>query len=347
MGVPDIYNVSRIAEGRSLQRAVTASVLATLRGTTPEKILRQTWPRDEGAMLLVKAPVSPLKAADYVHFDQVGAFRSMAPGSAALKLFDASVKLDLTGLTTLSVPRFSALTAKPVFIAEAGPAPSLQLVTSGTVLGPAKKILVLSAVTKELDEATPETAVAVVGRALSDATSAAIDKTAFDTNASDSGRPAGMFYNVTPVTASSNTDKYMALADDLAALAGAIGAAGIDPNDVIYVAGPAEATKIKIRAPELSSNVLVTLGLPSKSVAAFAPAAVYSGYQDVPNIETAEEVVIHREDTTPAEIVTTPGVKAAPVSSFWQMYMIAIKVRAWAAWACAPGGAQIVNNVTW
>jgi hypothetical protein len=63
--------------------------------------------------------------------------------------------------------------------------------------------------------------------------------------------------------------------------------------------------------------------------------------------ETAEEVVVHREDTTPAEIVTTPGVKAAPVSSLWQMWMIAIKVRAWAAWAVAPGGAQVVNNVTW
>jgi hypothetical protein len=165
MGVPDIYKVSRIAEGRSIQRAITASVLATLRKTTPEKILKATWPRDEGALLLFKAAQTPLKASDYVHFDQVGAFRSMAPGSAALKLFDASVKLDLTGLTTVSAPRF-ALSNKAVFVPEAGPAPALQLVGGGTVVGPAKKVLVLSAVTRELDDATPETATAVVGRAL-------------------------------------------------------------------------------------------------------------------------------------------------------------------------------------
>jgi hypothetical protein len=31
----------------------------------------------------------------------------------------------------------------------------------------------------------------------------------------------------------------------------------------------------------------------------------------------------------------------------WQQWIIAIKVRAWCAWAVAPGGAQIVNNVIW
>jgi hypothetical protein len=139
----------------------------------------------------------------------------------------------------------------------------------------------------------------------------------------------------------------MAMSDDLAALAGAIGAAGIDPNDVIFVAGPAEAIKIKIRAPELSPNVLMTLGLAPKSVAAFAPAAVYSGYQDVPNIETAEQASVHMEDTTPKEIVSSPGVVATPVKSFFQQNIIAIKVRSWCAWAAAPGGAQVVNSVTW
>jgi hypothetical protein len=37
MGVNDIYKVSRLAEARSLQRAITAKVLATLRGVNEER----------------------------------------------------------------------------------------------------------------------------------------------------------------------------------------------------------------------------------------------------------------------------------------------------------------------
>jgi hypothetical protein len=87
--------------------------------------------------------------------------------------------------------------------------------------------------------------------------------------------------------------------------------------------------------------------LPAKSVAAFAPAAVFSGYQDAPDIETRNQVAIHMEDTTPMEIVSTPGVVASPDVSFFQQELIAIRVRVRCAWAVAPGGAQIVNNVNW
>ena len=90
MGIPDIVRVTRPAEGRSLCRAITASVLARMKDTTPERVLKQSWPRDEHAALLLRAATSPTKTTDFVSFDQVGAFRSLAPGSAALKLFDVS-----------------------------------------------------------------------------------------------------------------------------------------------------------------------------------------------------------------------------------------------------------------
>jgi hypothetical protein len=40
MAVPDIYKVSRIAEGTSTQRAITARVLAAIRNSEPEKVLK-------------------------------------------------------------------------------------------------------------------------------------------------------------------------------------------------------------------------------------------------------------------------------------------------------------------
>jgi hypothetical protein len=348
MGVADVYKVSRIAEGRSIQRAIAASALAVIRKSNSEKVLKQTWPRDEGAALLLKAAQHPTSTTDYIRHDLVGVFRSIAPGSAALKLFDASVKLDLAGVTTIAVPFVAGLPPQPAFVGESAPAPAVQFAAAAAVVGPARKILVLSGVTRELDEAAPETASAVIGQVLGAASSASIDLAAFDANPADSTRPAGLLHGATPLTASINTDTYMAMADDLGNLAAAVGSARIDPSNLIYVAGPREATIIRLRGgAELANSVLMTLGLPAKSVAAFAPAAVFSGYQGTPDIETRREVAIHMEDTTPKEIVSTPGVVASPDVSFFQQELIAIRVRVRCAWAVASGGAQIVNNVNW
>jgi hypothetical protein len=243
--------------------------------------------------------------------DPVGAFRSLAPGSAALRLFDVSEKFDLTGITTIRLPRVAASPVRPVFCGEGAPAPAVQFTTAATTLGLARKILILSGMTRELNEATPDTAASVIGRVLADATNASLDRTAFDSNPADATRPAGLLYGVAPTPPSSSTDPYMALADDLGNLAAAVGLTGIDPSDLVYVAGPRESTIIRLRGGE-DFNVLTTLGLPVGSVAAFAPAAVYSGYQDVPTIETAEDVAILLEDTAPQEIVGTGGAVAQP-----------------------------------
>jgi hypothetical protein len=348
MGVEDIYKVSRIAEARSIQRAITVSVLAKIKNVEEVNILKQNWPRDEHAMLLLRGAVSPTSttSASAISHDQIGAFRSIAPGSAALSLFDRSVKLDLTGINTVRVPRVANLPPQPVFVVEGQPAPAVQFTDATITLGPACKIETITAVSKELNLSMPETAVSVVGRIVADACTASIDKAAFDTTASSTARPAGLLYNVTPIGASTASDS--AMADDLGNLVQAIGNAGIDPTDAIFVAGPREAMIINTRiGPNFKSQVLVTLGLPAKSVAAFAPAAIYSGYQGLPIIETSDSAAFHYEDTTPKEIVSTPGVVAAPVKSLYQTDTIAIKVRAWCSWAVIPGGAQVVNSVNW
>jgi hypothetical protein len=350
MGASDVLTISRIGNARSMRRAVTASVLGTIKKEDPERVLRKCWSRDEGArQIITRAAVSPTSTGDYPHIDLVGSFVSFAPGSAALKLFDASTKLDLSGITTISVPNLATLPPRPPFVGEGLPAPSVQLAFAKTVLGPARKVLILAALTKEVEEATPESASEVIGRVLADASSASIDRCAFDANPADATRPAGLLHGVVPIAASAETIKTEAMEEDLANLAAAVAAAGIDPSDLIYVAGAREATLLRLRTGESFENeVLVTLGLPAKSVAAFAPAATYSGYQGLPTIETASDMVVHAEDTNPLPLVSgSPGVVAAPSKSLWQTECIAIRVRAWAAWAVAVGGAQIINNVAW
>jgi hypothetical protein len=135
---------------------------------------------------------------------------------------------------------------------------------------------------------------------------------------------------------------------DLAALVGAMGTAGVDPSNAVFVAGPREAMILQARLGVFSGvSVLMTLGLPAKSVAAFAPAAITSGYRDAPVIETSKEAVYHEEAATPLPIVGSAGAIAAPVRSVFQTNGIAVRVRAHVAWAVATGGAQWVQNINW
>jgi uncharacterized membrane protein len=97
------------------------------------------------------------------------------PGSAPIKLFDASNKLDLAGITSIKVPLVCGLPPAPVFVAEGKPAPPIEFTLTGTTVGPVRKLLVQRAVTRELKEATPDTAEAVIGRILADRSNASID----------------------------------------------------------------------------------------------------------------------------------------------------------------------------
>jgi hypothetical protein len=330
---------------QSLVRAITASALAAREHGDAHRILRSAWPDDNRAQMILRAAVTPTSTADFPTFDPVTAFRSIAPASAAFALFDRGLKLDLTGLHSIKIPHVAALPTVPVFVAENAPAPTVQFTNAGTTVGPVKKILVLSAVTRELDEATPNTASGVIGRIPADASNKSIDAQVFSTNAATAAAPAGAFWNVTPITATSGGGSAAAIADRRN-LIQAIGDAGIDVTDAVFVCQAGEAQFLE---DNLLRNrpILISNGIPPKTLAWFAPAAIASGYQGVPEIETRKEAAFHFESSNPLEIVSSPGVVAAPTKSMFQVDAIAIKVRANAAFACLPGGAQLVQNVSW
>jgi hypothetical protein len=76
----------------------------------------------------------------------------------------------------------ASLPVQPVFVGEGSPGPAVMFGLGKTVLGPVRKILVLSAVSEELNDATPQTAAAVIGKILADASNRSIDAIAFDIN---------------------------------------------------------------------------------------------------------------------------------------------------------------------
>ena len=284
------FSESRRLEARSWARAIAADALSRLGRGKAEAILKNEWPRDDRAALIHKAAVSPTSMASFPATNIVETFRSLAPGSAAFKLFDRSMKLDLNGISTITIPN-AAATLQPVFVGEGAPAPAVQLNFSGATVGPARKILILAAVSNELDDAAPENASTIIGRVLADRSNAAIDKVAFGTQADDGTTPKGLLNGVTPIAASpqnGNIGPGEAATIDLGNLVKAIGDAGIDPSEAVFVAPPREALILQKATAGSGLSVLMTLGLPAKAVAAFAPSAVASGYRDVVIVTTSD-----------------------------------------------------------
>jgi hypothetical protein len=335
------------ADRQSWNRAIASLALAALRKhEDANKIVTDAWPSDARAALIVRGAVSPTSRADFPTIAAVTAFRSLAPSSAALQLFELGLALDLTGRTTIGVPALASLPPQALFVAEGQPAPNTQWTFASTIVGPARKILLMAAVTGELEAATPESASAVIGRVLSDVANRSIDAAAFGTAAADATRPPGLLFNVTPITpAAAGVD---AMATDLADLVGAIGAAGIDASGAVFVMGAREAAIAKIKVgPKFDYPILETLGLPPKTVCVFAPAGVASGFQDAPTVETSREASFHLEDTTPAQIVGAGGALAVPTKSAFQSNFVSIRVRGNCAWGAAPGAAQVVSGINW
>src|SRR5262245_39467411 len=95
-------------ERRSWHRALASHALATVRHDDPNRIRKSAWPADERAGLILKGAQNPTSTTNFPAHDAVAAFRSLAPGSAAVALFDLGLKLDLRGVTTVSIPNFAA-----------------------------------------------------------------------------------------------------------------------------------------------------------------------------------------------------------------------------------------------
>jgi hypothetical protein len=342
----------RKLEARSWHRAIAANALAILRDKKPEAILRSAWPNDDRAMLLLKAAVHSTSTADYPVQNVFEAYRSLAPGSAAFQLFELGRKLDLTGRNTVSIPGLANPAPHEIFVTESGAIPVIQWNFASTTVGPTRKIAVIAAVTKELNNAVPETAATVIASVLADGLNASVDYYAFGQQPDNpaTGVAKGLLNGVAPTPASTSTDVFQAMAEDLGNLAASIGAAGIDPNGIVYIAGPREATIIKtLAAASFDNPVLMTLGLPPKTIIAIAPNAVAYAYRGPPEIEIKDpsHSTLHYEGANPLALVDPSGTVAAPSMSNFQGDIVAIRVIGNCAWAVAPGGSAFISGVTW
>jgi HK97 family phage major capsid protein len=324
-----------------LQRMLTAVALSD---NNPRAFLQRTWPQDETAMLLLKAATTPTATGSYPTLTTVATLPALAPEAAATRLFARAVGVDLSSVAQVSVPS-AAVQPQPGFVAEGAPAPVAQFSLAAITVGPAKKILIMSALTRELANATADTAQAVIGHVLSEATAKSLDAALFSNTAGDDTRPAGLLAGVTPITATAGGG--LAMVTDVGNLAGAIADAGIATDDMVIIAHPGQATKLRLLAgPAFTNAVLGTPQVAAGTVIAVAPDALFVGYSGAPEVDSSIETAIHFEESAPLPIATG-GVQAAPTRSAFQQDLIIIRLRARCAWAAMPGAVQFITGATW
>jgi hypothetical protein len=101
---------------------------------------------------------------------------SLAPISAAATAFRSAMKVDLTGVATVTIPSAFPTVSQVRWVAESNPIP----VISGSTVGPARKLAVLTVFTSELVLHSAQNAETVVRTMLSEAAALALDSALFD-----------------------------------------------------------------------------------------------------------------------------------------------------------------------
>jgi hypothetical protein len=338
----------KAAERQSFHRACAALLFSTGRGAPPAaSVLKNHWGDDAQADRVLKAVSSPTSTtAGFYATQTVSVLPLLAPSAASLRLLALANPLNLEGVSTIRIP-FIGATGRPSapFIGEGSAAPTVKLTTAAVVLGPARKILIQAALTSEIQQASADTATTIIGQALGVAIEQSMDAVLFGSDPATAIAPAGLLYGVTP-TASGGGTGTEGVADDVAALASAIAANGINPDGMALITTAALALKLRIlTSPKFTNEILSSAAIPDGTLIGIVPAGLATGYQGSVQLQTARETVIHMEDAAALPIVD--GAPANPSYSAFQQDLLVLKLRAWAAWTIQPGAIAVITGADW
>lgn len=350
---PD-YSAAGARPAVHLERACFASALAVITKGFDTSIAKQRWSDDAVVPLLLKAATAPASLTDagwagMLAREVVGDFiASLQPLSAAAKLFAAAPSASLDGVASISFPkRANAIAASDVlWVAEGAPIPVKRYSITGATLGPAKKLGVMVAASRQLMESdAAETALTLM---LRESASLSLDASVFSNVAASAARPAGILAGIAALTPS--TAGADAQIGDLEKLAAAISGTSAG---LAYVGHPRQINSIRLRRGNTfprDVSLWPTVGVAEGTLIALDPAAVVSAFGVAPEIRSSIEVSMHLEDTTPQHIGTvgSPNVVAAPATSLWQVDGVGVRLLLPAAWSVRAAGAIAwTTGVTW
>ena len=325
----------------SLARALIASACATFQqGTYPREIAEKQWPDDGGAGLILRGPVSAtsITGAPALLQNIVVAAVTGAVG-AGVQLLKRGVQLNFDRNASITIPALIADADHAGFVGEGQPIPVRELdIATPATLTP-HTIKAMWGMTRELVEGSNAEALTV--ECMKRSVGLAIDKYLFDDVAGDSIRPAGLRHGIAALTASTSTDPYQAMLDDISALLSAVSAIG---GDVVLVAGPARGKMMAARtqggtlpsvlaSPMVAANDLIAVAVDGLAVA----------------IDDAPEVRASRDAATQHETAPTGDLLGgSPVKSVFQLDSVTMRLRFNASWALRdPRGIAWTTTTAW
>lgn len=332
---------------RDWQRYVTAKAVAGISKRTIPDVAKQFYGDNTEAVL--KAAVGPAMTTDWggnLAGTRVGSFlQSLRPKSAAAQLLERSPRFDLTGVNSITFPRFSTDFPAPAWVGEGGAIPVFRgsLVTS--LLGPPKKLAAMAGLTQELATLSAEDAEQIISAVMQDAAAKALDASMFSNAAASAVRPAGILNGVTAITGTAGGGQAALLAD-LKAIAAGMSGAGLGGDFLLFM-NPVHAVTLGVLATGPQSfEVIQTPALAAGTIIAVHPAAFASGFGAEPEVQIADNAVIHYDDA--AAQISTDGTVPAPVRSSFQTDTHVLRLILKATWLVRqPGAVQFITGATW
>jgi hypothetical protein len=218
---------------RSFVRAITAKILTSKRKHSAETYAQSIWHDDEEVLQILKGISHPTNRGEFPQVQSARVLPMLSPAAASSKVLALGTVLDMAGLTSIAIPFVGGAgrPASPVFVGESNAMPIVDLVTNAAVLGPATKIALGAAISNEVQAASADTATTIVSNALAASVEQGSDFVLFGNAAATPSQPAGLLHGIT-ATPSSGATGAEGIADDLGALADAIGANGIKNSDL-------------------------------------------------------------------------------------------------------------------
>jgi hypothetical protein len=333
------------ARARNALRTVARACLYAARnaGKTPSMIeTKHPWADDARAIeWLTRSPVSPtsVAATSALAHVQVNFLPSLVPTSAAAAVIARTLQASFEGAVSISYPTLTLPFSG--WVSEGQSIPVLQGTSgAGVTLSPYKLASILTLTNEMISAGNAEN---VLMQVLKENVGPTLDAVFFTNAAASAGlSPAGILNGAISVTATLGTASNP-VASDIAKLEAALAPVSGAGNMVI-VAAPAQASMIRsiiIDPPP----VYTTNALAAGTVVGLVPEAIVSA-NSAPNVSASIETTLHMS-TTPAELVTTPGVVASPQKSMFQTDSLALRFTMDTTWIKRGAGVAVCSGVNW
>jgi len=353
--LPEDVGLKRARASTYLFRAAASHVRSHITNNSPQRCAKEMF-GDPVTELVLRAASAPATTTTSTWASQLAtqsvddSIAAITSVSAAAALIQRGTKLDFAGAASIKVPGHLVDSSDAGgWVGEGQPVKvRAQRITAGPTLAPRKAVVV----TTFTNEMARSSNIEAVSRALiSEATALLLDTTMFGTQADNGVTPGGLLNGVTGLTPTTGGGAN-ALVGDIKNLIAALVAAGAG-RDPVIVTNPVQAATLQLLAgAKFDMPVLQSTSIAVSTIIMVEASSFVSAFGPTPEFLTGQEMTIHMEADTPADIVAG-GTAAAPAKSMFQVDSVALRMTLRAAWglrgATVAGKANIayITGATW